>query len=129
LSHHYCYLPLSWKRWNWFECAVGGVRLRPRGDRDRQIRSVLLINNLIIMKCHTFTLHVDSLGILLAYMMEEVISIFGVKIAVSNESFSYFSQPPCLRLPYMSLIVKEWLSQSHSRWKLSIIIELDNQGT
>ena len=22
----YCYLPLSWKRWNLFECAVGGVR-------------------------------------------------------------------------------------------------------
>jgi len=21
----YCYLPLSWKSWNWFECAVGGV--------------------------------------------------------------------------------------------------------
>jgi hypothetical protein len=26
LSHCYCYLPLSWKSWNWFECAVGGVR-------------------------------------------------------------------------------------------------------
>jgi len=22
----YSYLPLSWKSWNWFECAVGGVR-------------------------------------------------------------------------------------------------------
>jgi len=22
----YCYLPLSWKSWNWFECAVGGLR-------------------------------------------------------------------------------------------------------
>ena len=26
LSHRYCYLPLSWKSWNWFECAVDGVR-------------------------------------------------------------------------------------------------------
>jgi hypothetical protein len=26
LSHRYCYLPLSWKSWNWFEYAVGGVR-------------------------------------------------------------------------------------------------------
>jgi len=26
LSHRYCYLPLSWKSWNWFVCAVGGVR-------------------------------------------------------------------------------------------------------
>jgi hypothetical protein len=26
LSHLYCYLPLSWKSWNWFECAVGGLR-------------------------------------------------------------------------------------------------------
>jgi len=25
LSHRYCYLPLSWKSWNWFERAVGGV--------------------------------------------------------------------------------------------------------
>jgi hypothetical protein len=24
LSHRYCYLPLSWKSWNWFECALGG---------------------------------------------------------------------------------------------------------
>jgi len=22
LSHRFCYLPLSWKSWNWFECAV-----------------------------------------------------------------------------------------------------------
>jgi hypothetical protein len=21
----YCFLLLSWKRWNWFECVVGGV--------------------------------------------------------------------------------------------------------
>jgi len=26
LSRRYCYLPLSWKSWNWFEWAVGGVR-------------------------------------------------------------------------------------------------------
>jgi hypothetical protein len=26
LSHRYCYLPLSWKGCNQFECAVGGVR-------------------------------------------------------------------------------------------------------
>jgi hypothetical protein len=25
LSHRYCYLPLSWKSWDRFECAVGGV--------------------------------------------------------------------------------------------------------
>jgi hypothetical protein len=26
LSYRYCYLPLSWKSWNRFECAVGCVR-------------------------------------------------------------------------------------------------------
>jgi hypothetical protein len=26
LSHRYCYLLLSWKSWNRFECAVGGIR-------------------------------------------------------------------------------------------------------
>jgi hypothetical protein len=26
LSHRYCYLALSWKGWNRFGCAVGGVR-------------------------------------------------------------------------------------------------------
>jgi hypothetical protein len=25
LSRRFCYLRLSWKSWNWFECAVGGV--------------------------------------------------------------------------------------------------------
>ena len=25
LSHRYCYLPLSWKSWNRFDCAVGDV--------------------------------------------------------------------------------------------------------
>jgi hypothetical protein len=25
LSHRYYYLPLLWKSWNWFECAVDGV--------------------------------------------------------------------------------------------------------
>ena len=25
LSRRYCYLPLLWKSWNRFECAVGGV--------------------------------------------------------------------------------------------------------
>ena len=32
LSHRYCYLPLSWKRWNRFECAVGGDQI-PVGAR------------------------------------------------------------------------------------------------
>jgi hypothetical protein len=27
LSHPYCYLTLSWKSWDRFECAVGGVRI------------------------------------------------------------------------------------------------------
>jgi len=27
LSHRYCYLPLSWKSLNWFECAVCGVQV------------------------------------------------------------------------------------------------------
>jgi hypothetical protein len=27
LSHRYYYLPLSWKSWEWSECAVGSVRL------------------------------------------------------------------------------------------------------
>jgi hypothetical protein len=31
LSHRYCYLPLSWKSWNRFECAVGGLR-HPQHD-------------------------------------------------------------------------------------------------
>jgi hypothetical protein len=37
LSRRYCYLPLSWKSWNWFECPVGGIR----HSQDTQI---ILIN-------------------------------------------------------------------------------------
>ena len=36
LSHRYFYLPLSWKSWNWFECAVGGVSV-PVLPRYQQI--------------------------------------------------------------------------------------------
>ena len=25
LVNRYCYLPLLWKSWNWFECGVGNV--------------------------------------------------------------------------------------------------------
>jgi hypothetical protein len=36
LSHRYCYLPLSWKRWNRFECAVGGlIRTISSGNGNR----------------------------------------------------------------------------------------------
>jgi hypothetical protein len=34
LSHRYCYLPLSWKSWNWFECIVGGVRSFARAGQN-----------------------------------------------------------------------------------------------
>ena len=39
LSRCYCYLRLSWKSWNWFECAVGGVR-QPQ-HRNRRIQSTV----------------------------------------------------------------------------------------
>jgi hypothetical protein len=32
LSHRYCYLPLSWKSCNWFECAEGGVLVCAASD-------------------------------------------------------------------------------------------------
>jgi len=52
----FCYLPLSWKSWNWFECAVGGVRhsnqFLKRGKKffcppqrpDQPIKWVLLLS-------------------------------------------------------------------------------------
>jgi len=38
ICHRYCYLPLSWKSWYWFECAVGGVR-HPQHTSDK-IRTI-----------------------------------------------------------------------------------------
>jgi hypothetical protein len=35
LSHRYCYLLLSWKSWNRFECAVGGIRRVFPGGKER----------------------------------------------------------------------------------------------
>ena len=40
LSRRYCYLPLSWKRWNRFECAVGGVR-HPQHTQTNSISSTI----------------------------------------------------------------------------------------
>jgi hypothetical protein len=36
LSHRYCYLPLSWKSWNRFERAVGGVCAPDDGGKYHQ---------------------------------------------------------------------------------------------
>jgi hypothetical protein len=35
LSHRYCYLSLSWKSWNRFECAVGGTDNNARPHEER----------------------------------------------------------------------------------------------
>ena len=40
LSHCYCYLPLSWKSCNWFECALGGGRQTTAHSNSHQ--SVIL---------------------------------------------------------------------------------------
>jgi hypothetical protein len=47
LSHRYCYLPLSWKIWNRFECAVGGV-LHPQHTQTTQDRKYKLTKELAI---------------------------------------------------------------------------------
>jgi hypothetical protein len=47
LSHRYCYLPLSWKSWNLFECAVGGVRHPQHTQLDSAPGSNFDINNQI----------------------------------------------------------------------------------
>jgi hypothetical protein len=49
LSHRYCFLPLSWKSWNTFECAVVGVayatvyyltaKFPPANNSSNQIQS------------------------------------------------------------------------------------------
>jgi hypothetical protein len=67
LSHRYCYLLLSWKSWNWFECAVGGVRLshafhtsRPPHpsclDQPNTTSCSVQITNLLIMQIHLSSL-------------------------------------------------------------------------
>jgi hypothetical protein len=46
LSHRYCYLRLSWKSWNWFECAVGGVD----DDINGIIWAIIIIIIIIIIE-------------------------------------------------------------------------------
>jgi hypothetical protein len=49
LSHRYCYPPLSWKSWNRFECAVGGV-CHPQRTQTR----VVWIHQNAAYHCGTF---------------------------------------------------------------------------
>jgi hypothetical protein len=44
LSHRYCYLPLSWKSWNWSECAVGGVR-HPQHTQTGSKSSTIVVDS------------------------------------------------------------------------------------
>ena len=60
LSLHYCYLPLSWKSWNWSVCAVGGVlylETAPHVSGDtithHQEGKQLYLQHLVF--CHTVT--------------------------------------------------------------------------
>jgi hypothetical protein len=41
LSHRYSYLPLSWKSWNRFECAVGGVSMEQHGVYWTKLHKIL----------------------------------------------------------------------------------------
>jgi len=50
LSHRYCYLPLSWKSWNWVECAVGGVR-QPQHTQPTKLAHNLFLVYLSISTC------------------------------------------------------------------------------
>jgi len=47
LLHRYCYLPLSWKSWNWFECAVGGVRHPQHTSASTLINTSWILNSVI----------------------------------------------------------------------------------
>jgi hypothetical protein len=49
LSHRYCYLPLSWKSWNRFECAVGGVR-RPDHDQQHCYHQAPTVNQRLLLQ-------------------------------------------------------------------------------
>jgi len=67
-SHRYCYLWLSWKSWNWFECAVGGVR-HPQHTQTSTLvfagvqlvwntlsKHISLLQQLLTLTCITFQL-------------------------------------------------------------------------
>jgi hypothetical protein len=46
LSHRYCYLPLSWKSWNWFEC---GVHTQTNSCAHYQERIQLYLQHLVFV--------------------------------------------------------------------------------
>jgi hypothetical protein len=56
LSHRYCYLPLSWKSWNWFQCAVGGLRKdNSRNESIIMTSSVVLVEEKITFVSKNFS--------------------------------------------------------------------------
>jgi len=69
MSHRYCYLPLSWKSWNWFECAAGGVRLREYGAEENMMTWEEVNENW--RKLHNEELH-DSSSVLNIFRMRKL---------------------------------------------------------
>jgi hypothetical protein len=57
LSHRYCYLPLSWKNWNRFECAVDGVR-HPQHTQTGELILFQYISNK--MQSYTVYLYLET---------------------------------------------------------------------
>ena len=50
LSNSYCYLPLLWKSWNWFECGVGVVLIC-----FGAIATALMMHGTLNVKLHSIT--------------------------------------------------------------------------
>jgi hypothetical protein len=92
LSHRYCYLPLSWKSWNSFERAVGGVRhpqlahTRKDGARPALFLVVLFyvffVLFYVLLCCYMYCLFCVVLCIVCVYMCTEQLPSGGYPIAV-----------------------------------------------
>jgi hypothetical protein len=74
LSHRYCYLPLSWKRWNWVECAVGGVCLEQFPDKLCNVESCWIYIRILI----------DSLWHILTANASKITVVVWPKISLSS---------------------------------------------
>ena len=112
LSHHYCYLPLSWKSWNWFECASSLTMMR------RVAAGLILCSHLCDCLCGSllaggvepmlinFRLIVLGLGIFNNYgQTKEATQTISISSTIAADSSNGVTNARCCRYSCLALLM------------------------
>ena len=121
LSHRYCYLPLRWKSWNRYECAVGGVR-HPQHTQTVDVEQLPDTNKLcnvascwiyeyigILLGVH-YILHISKIRVNSSSVGQEILYVLWKQKSNSQEPATFLaphetSPRPSYPIAYINILI------------------------